>query len=187
MIVNLNLEVLAEKDLSPNEYTILYCIYNGKNPKDVLCCIPDETYALISMSGFLRENPNSTSSFPYSLTGDGLKLFESDNNDFMTFVESYRNLFPKGIKSGNGTPIRGDKHGVAKKMEWFLRTYSEYSKSTILAATKLYVEQMQRRGYTFMVQADYLISKDGMSKLAAMCEDFNIKTAHIIASGEKRL
>lgn len=186
MNLNLDLEAISEHDLSPNEYCILACIYHGKNPKDILCCIPDETYLTIASSSYLRENPNSETTFPYSLTGDGLALFEK-HNSFLLFIEEYRTLFPKGIVSGNGTPIRGDKQGVAKKMEWFLRMYPEYSKTTILAATKLYVEQMQRKGYTYMVQADYLINKDGLSKLAAMCEDFDSKTAHMIRSGEKRI
>jgi len=186
MTINLNLELLAEKSLSPNEFCILYCVYNKKNPKDELCCVPDETYFTITKSAFLRENPNSTSTFPYSLTGEGLNLFESSDS-FMDFVESYRNLFPKGVKSGNGTPIKGDKQGVAKKMEWFIRTYPEYSKTTILNAAKLYVEQAQRRGYTYMVQADYLINKDGLSKLAAMCEDFDNKTAQVLRTGERRI
>jgi hypothetical protein len=186
-MININLEILMDKNLSPNEYCILYCIYNNKNPKDELCYIPDELYNSLPDSGYLRENPDSTSNYPYSLTGEGLKLFETDDDSFISFVETYRNLFPKGIKSGNGTPIKGDKQGVAKKMEWFIRTYPEYSFTTIIAATKLYVEQMQRKGYAYMVQADYLINKDGLSKLAAMCEDFNVKTAHIIGSGERRL
>ena len=55
------------------------------------------------------------------------------------------------------------------------------------AATKLYVDQMQRKGYAYMTQADYFIKKDDGSKLAAMCEDFNVKTSHILSVGEKRL
>lgn len=186
MNINIDLELLEDKDLSPNEYVILYCIYQNKNPKDLLCCIPDETYFVLSHSGYLRENPYSESNYPYSLTGDGLALFERTDS-FTTFAEEYRNLFPKGVKSGNGTPIRGDKQGVIKKMEWFLRTYPEFSKTTILNAAKLYIEQMRQKGFVYMTQADYLIQKDNGSKLAALCEEFDNKTAHIVKSGERRL
>ena len=187
MMINLNLETLKTQEMNPDFYCILYCIYSGKDPKVTLYGVPAETYQAVQASKYVRENPDSTFPFPYSLTGDGLNLFEK-TDDFITFVEQYRNLFPKGVKSGNGTPIRGDKQGVAKKMEWFLRTYPEYSKTTILAATKLYVEQMQRRtNYNYMVQADYLISKDGLSKLAAMCDDYDQKISHIVKSGEVRL
>ena len=185
MNISIDTEKLADLHLSPDEYCVLLCIKQGKNPKDVLCCITDTTYLQLANSSYLREDPFSESSYPYNLTGDGLKLFE-EVSDFMTFVEEYRALFPKGVKSGNGTPIKGDKQGVAKKMEWFSRTYPEFSKSTILAATKLYVEQMARKGYVYMTQADYFIQKDNSSKLAGMCEDFDAKTATMITSGERR-
>lgn len=185
MNINIDSESLAEKNLSPSEYCVLACIKNGKNPKDVFCCITDETYFILASSAYLREDPFDESTYPYKLTGEGLKLFE-DPNDFNAFVEEYRNLFPKGLKSGNGTPIRGDKQGVIKKMEWFLRTYPEYSKSTILAATKLFIQQMERRGYVYMTQADYFIQKENGSKLAAMCEEFDSKTANMVTTGERR-
>lgn len=185
MNITIDSESLIEKNLSPSEYCVLACIKNGKNPKDVFCCITDETYLILACSSYLREDPFDESTYPYKLTGEGLKLFE-DPNDFNAFVEEYRNLFPKGLKSGNGTPIRGDKQGVIKKMEWFLRTYPEYSKSTILAATKLFIQQMERRGYVYMTQADYFIQKENGSKLAAMCEEFDAKTANIITTGERR-
>jgi hypothetical protein len=72
-------------------------------------------------------------------------------------------------------------------MEWFLRMYPEYSKTTILNATKLYIDQMRQKGFVYMTQADYLIQKDNGSKLAALCEEFDNKTAHIVRSGEKRV
>jgi hypothetical protein len=185
MTITIDSESLAEKDLSPNEYCILACIKNGKNPKDVFCCIADSVYINLAGTAYLREDPFDESTYPYKLTGEGLKLFE-EPNDFNAFVEEYRNLFPKGVKSGNGTPIKGDKQGVIKKMEWFLRTYPEYSKSTILAATKIYIQQMERRGYVYMTQADYFIQKENGSKLAAMCEDFDAKTANMVTTGERR-
>ena len=185
MNINIDSESLAEKDLSPNEYCILACIKNGKNPKDVFCCITDSVYINLADTAYLREDPFDESTYPYKLTGEGLKLFE-DPSDFNAFVEEYRNLFPKGLKSGNGTPIRGDRQGVIKKMEWFLRTYPEYSKSTILAATKLFIQQMERRAYVYMTQADYFIQKENGSKLAAMCEEFDAKTATMVTTGERR-
>lgn len=185
MIVAVNLDKLALLDISPDEYVIMACVKAGKNPKEILCCVPDETYFKLAGSVYFREDPFSESNYPYNLTGEGLALFE-DPNDFNAFVEEYRNIFPKGIKSGNGTPIRGDRQGIIKKMEWFLRNYPEFSKITILAATKLYVEQMARKGYAYMTQADYFIQKDNGSKLAAMCEDFDTKTANMISSGERR-
>jgi hypothetical protein len=186
MTISIDLESLSNMELTPNEYAILYCLYQSKDPKNLLYNIPDSDYYQIAGSGYVRENPHSDFSFPYSLTGDGLGLFERTDS-FSSFAEEYRNLFPKGVKSGNGTPIRGDKQGVIKKMEWFLRMYPEYSKTTILNATKLYIDQMRQKGFVYMTQADYLIQKDNGSKLAALCEEFDNKTAHIVRSGEKRV
>ena len=186
MTINIDLESIANMELTPNEYAILYCLYQSKNPKEILYNIPDSDYYQIVVSSYVRENPYSESNFPYSLTGDGLALFERTDS-FSSFAEEYRNLFPKGVKSGNGTPIRGDKQGVIKKMEWFLRMYPEFSKTTILNATKLYIDQMRQKGFVYMTQADYLIQKDNGSKLAALCEEFDNKTAHIVRSGERRV
>jgi hypothetical protein len=185
MKISIDTDTLLDLGISPNRYVILAYIHAEKDLTDLGDWI-DEEIKHLAMTKYVREIPDSDKFYPYALTGDGLSLFE-ENTDFMSFVEQYRNVFPKGVKSGNGTPIRGDKQGIAKKMEWFLRTYPEYSKTVILAATKIYVDQMARKGYAYMTQADYFIKKDDGSKLAAMCEDFNIKTAHIISSGEKRL
>lgn len=185
MMIHIDTEEIVKLRLSPNSYTILAYLHAGKALSELGNWVEEELKTL-AMTKYVREIPDSELPYPYTLTGDGLLLFEK-HDDFNTFIDQYRNLFPKGVKSGNGTPIRGDRQGIAKKMEWFLRMYPEYSKTTILEATKLYVNQMQRKGYAYMTQADYFIKKDDGSKLAAMCEDFNVKTAHMLSVGEKRL
>jgi hypothetical protein len=37
-----------------------------------------------------------------------------------------------------------------------------------------------------MTQADYFIQKENGSKLAAMCEEFDAKTANMVTTGERR-
>jgi hypothetical protein len=185
MKVHIDTEEIFKLGMSPNSYVILAYLHSGKPLIELGHWIKEEIKTL-AMTKYLREIPDSDLPYPYTLTGDGLALFEV-HDDFNTFIDQYRNLFPKGVKSGNGTPIRGDRQGIVKKMEWFLRMYPEYSKTTIIAATKLYVDQMQRKGYAYMTQADYFIKKDDGSKLAAMCEDFNVKTSHMLSVGEKRL
>lgn len=183
MNINIDLEKLQGMDLSPNCYCILHCIKNGQDPAEFMD-LPESEYHSLVERKLLREDPDKERK--YNLTGSGLALFEKPD-DFMQFVDQYRALFPKGVKSGNGTPIRGDKNGIIKKLTWFLMTYPEFSKRTILEATKLYVEQMRRNGYAYMTQADYFIQKAGGSKLASLCEDFDNKTAHILSTGEKRV
>ena len=183
MNINIDLERLKKEQLTPDEYCILHCTYKGVDYREYFNTVED-TCAYLAEKGYMRENPEIEGM--YNLTGTGLALFEKPD-DFIQFVEQYRNLFPKGVKSGNGTPIRGDKNGVIKKLTWFLMTYPEFSKRTILEATKLYVDQMKRNGYAYMTQADYLIQKSNGSKLAALCEDFDNKTSHILSTGEKRI
>tara|TARA_R110000868_G_scaffold28617_4_gene107106 strand:+ start:7693 stop:8250 length:558 start_codon:yes stop_codon:yes gene_type:complete len=185
MKISIDTDEIFKLRMSPNDYIILAYLHAGKPLEELGNWVVEEIKSL-AMTKYIREIPDSELTYPYALTGDGLLLFE-ETSDFNTFVGNYRDLFPKGVKSGNGTPIRGDLQGIAKKMEWFLRMYPEYSRTTILAATKLYVDQMQRKGYAYMTQADYFIKKDDGSKLAAMCEDFNVKTSHILSVGEKRL
>lgn len=183
MNVNIDFEELKRVMLTPDEYCILHCIRKDVDPEEYFM-IDKSVYESLVKKRMVREDPNIEGK--YNLTGTGLALFEKPD-DFVQFVEEYRNLFPKGVKSGNGTPIRGDKNGVIKKMTWFLMTYPEFSKRTILEATKLYVDQMKRNGYAYMTQADYLIQKSNGSKLAALCEDFDNKTSHILSTGEKRI
>jgi len=182
MNVNVDLERLKKEGLTPDEYCILHCIYKRADPMEYIS--NKEAYNSLVEEKYIRENPDIEG--VYSLTGTGLSLFEKPD-DFMQFVDEYRALFPKGVKSGNGTPIRGDKNGIVKKLTWFLMTYPEFSKRTILEATKLYVEQMRRNGYAYMTQADYFIQKAGGSKLASLCEDFDNKTSNILSTGEKRI
>ena len=183
MNVNIDFTKLQHYELTPNQYCILYCIKTNNNPTEYNF-FSQEDYNSLVENKLIRQDPDDE--FKYNLTGTGLAIFEKPD-DFVEFVEQYRNLFPKGVKSGNGTPIRGDKNGVIKKMTWFLMTYPEFSKRTILEATKLYVEQMRRNGFVYMTQADYLIQKSTGSKLAALCEDFDNKTSHVLSTGEKRI
>ena len=178
----INTSQLWEKNLTPSQYIFMLCIKDNNN--NVLIH-SDDLKALVE-----REYVSKTGT-GWILRVKGLDLINSFNsknikeNELEEFVEEYRDIFPKGIKSGNGTPIRGDKQGCYKKMEWFLKTYPEYSKQIILKSTEKYIKDLQSKGYAYVTQADYLIQKDGGSKLAALCEEYNIKNS--INMGEKRL
>lgn len=88
------------------------------------------------------------------------------------FIESYINLFPKGVRTG-GKLVRSDKKGTEKKMKSFLKDY-KYSQEDILKATELYVSKFKTKGdYTGMCSAVYLINKqDRGSVLAEECENY---------------
>jgi hypothetical protein len=185
MELKLNFEKLQEEQLTIKQFIYLFLLYKGKTMeeyKDLIDDISDWDMRYLIQQEYIKVDG-------VTIKAKTLDLFEDKHDDFSFFVETYRNLFPKGVKSGNGTPIRGDKHGVAKKMEWFLRTYPEYSKNIILEATTQYVKEMSRKmpAYAYMSQADYFIQKDNLSKLAAYCEEYTNKVLPHIASGEQRL
>jgi hypothetical protein len=192
MNITLDIELLKLNSLKPSYYIILYHLKNGyKNLHSQLeNVIHLEDFNYLALTDYVRLVPDEEGKveYPYALTGKGLALFEEPKqNAFIEFIDLYRALFPKGVKSGNGTPIRGDKTGIIKKMTWFLQTYPEFSKATILEATKIYIEQMRRKGFTYITQADYLIEKNKSSKLAALCEEYDAKNPDMITSGEVRL
>lgn len=184
MEITINFEKLLDEQLTINQYIYLFLLYKNQPTYryiDIITELSERELSYLVKNEYIKEDE--------TIRSKTLELFETKLDDFTYFVETYRNLFPKGVKSGNGVPIRGDKHGVAKKMEWFLRTYPEYSKTIILEATARYVIEMSRKipAYAYMTQADYFIQKDGLSKLAAYCEEYVNKVLPTIATGEKRL
>lgn len=92
--------------------------------------------------------------------------------DISELVEEYRNIFPKGNNS-QGYPYKGDKMGCTAKLKRFKKTYPEYSNDTILSATKRYVNEKRKDGFAYMKLAHYFIEKNGVSDLAALCEQIN--------------
>ena len=86
------------------------------------------------------------------------------------WITEWRELFPKGIKSG-GRPVRGDKQGVIKKMKTFMKANPKITKQQIMDATRQYVFESSLKSYSYIICADYFISKNGSSMLGAMAED----------------
>jgi hypothetical protein len=87
-------------------------------------------------------------------------------------VDRYRDLFPRGVKSG-GYYVSGDKKSCQMKLKRFLKKYN-FSEQEILSATSNYVERMAEQGYQYMQLAHFFIEKNGVSNLAAECEQLKI-------------
>jgi hypothetical protein len=84
-------------------------------------------------------------------------------------VDKYRDLFPKGVKSG-GYRVKGSKQGCLKKMEKFVKEHPEYSFDLILEATQQYIERKRAEGWRYMNLSHFFIEKNGVSQLEAECE-----------------
>jgi len=94
---------------------------------------------------------------------------KEDEGEFQSFVDEWFEIFPQGIKSGNFY-IRTDKKTCFKKLGKFMTNYPEYSKATIIEATKRYVNSCRGQGYRYMKLAPYFIYKDDMSMLEGYCQ-----------------
>jgi len=100
------------------------------------------------------------------------KIIELENNIFnneLSWFDKWYELFPKGVKSGSKL-VRSDYKTCKAKMEKFVKT-NAFSASTILKATKDYVDEFSNNGYKYMKCATYFINKhDQGSELAARCQ-----------------
>lgn len=162
-LVDINLEQVKELNLTPTLYAYLHCLH-----KDI--------------------------EFPWNLSDNQLKDLEKDDwlkigtdgihlrqkskdlfhgttqwNKVEEWINEYREIFPKGVKSG-GRPVRGDKQGCIKKLTTYLKKNKKVTKEEVFDAAKSYVFEMKRKNYAFMVCADYFISKDGVSLLSSIIE-----------------
>jgi len=105
-----------------------------------------------------------------------VKLFlvrnkSSVKKEVATWIQEYRNLFPKGLNS-LGYPYKGDKNGCIDKMATFILNNPEYTKDLILKVTNFYIDEKKKDNFDYMKQAHYFIEKDRVSSLAAYCEQF---------------
>jgi hypothetical protein len=104
------------------------------------------------------------------------ELFKPEKN-IDKFVDDYRRIFPAGNNSAN-YPFRGDKQSCTRKMRKFLKDNPSFSYELILNATREYVNYHFFQGYKFMQTAAYLIEKNGVSNLSALCESFKNRTSN---------
>ncbi len=92
--------------------------------------------------------------------------------DIDDWFDEWYDLWPKGIKSG-GYYIRSGKLGTKTRMKSFIQKYPEYTKDQIIKATKSYMMEQTIQGFTHTKLAHYFIEKEGVSTLAAECENLD--------------
>jgi len=70
----------------------------------------------------------------------------------------------------NGNKVRTDAKYCVNKMQKFVAENPQYTKQTIFAATKLYLQEQESKGWEYTQQAHFFIEKRGFpSKLEAYC------------------
>lgn len=170
MEVDINL--LVESNLTPDEYVFLYFLAKGQIYSVNL--ITD--YDKMEQEGFIKQGER------IHIRKRGIDLINNEKpvrkteiksvDTSVEWINEWRELFPKGIKTA-GYAIRGTRGGCIKKMKKFIREHKEVTKEQIFKATKLYVEEKRRVRYAYMRIADYFIEKDGGSLLESYIEQLD--------------
>lgn len=191
MTITIDLEVLKEYGITPNEYVYLVYLIKGK-PCDIKL---ELTYERLTAMGLIKFG--STHNPVPKLTQKSILLLKNIDNDIKKdfnekdeipvedWIDEYRNLFPKGVRSG-GYLVKGSKQGCINKMKRFLSSNPNFNRDIILVVTKDYVNRKKKDGYRLMKMADYFIEKQGVSMLFAECEEklSELKSTNIDKSQE---
>jgi len=163
-------------------------IYDGDNTKKKILV---EDYQALQVHGFLKKN-GPKDKYLYSITELGvqaisglLDIFEEVPDQEETsekktdkanwkLAKDYLELWPK-IKLPSGVYARASIVDIEKRLRAFLKAYSGPMKKTydieitdelILKATKFYIDTYAKKGYMYMANSLYFISKEGRSLLS---------------------
>lgn len=155
-------ETLIKNNITPNQLYFLHCKKNNLVPKLISSnielarlsgdWIDDNTgnltgkslFLLKEIDGFFKTSKKKTST---DLLGQ----------DFDKMIAEYSEIFPK-LKLPSGKYARADKKNLENAFRWFFEHHN-YNWSTIIAATKLYVDTYERQGFKYMRTSQYFIRK----------------------------
>lgn len=164
---------LTESSISPNEYYVLCCIKDSVKP--VLLTLSLELRLL--MDGEWITETEELTPKALDLITELEVLFTTPRKKtskklmgqgFKDQIVLYRGIFPEG-KLPTGKSARCSPGNLEIAFEWFFKQY-KYSWDTILTATKMYVDDYQKKNYKFMRTSQYFIRKDNHSDLADLCD-----------------
>ena len=162
MDITINLTKLEKLELTPTLFTYLATLYYKEPYKLTDDSEKEVMEHILQERGYLKILPDNEILLRESCN----KLFD----DVTKWIDEWREIFTKGIKSGN-RPVKGDKAGVLKKMKTFLKENPTINKEQIFEATRQYVFELSLKSYQFMLCADYFINKNNSSVLGAMIEE----------------
>jgi hypothetical protein len=173
---------------------ILFCLY--EHQIDLLDKFDDSNrakrvillYKELEVRGLIQEAENAQEgSSLYELTKEGIDLVDSikaefkeskeeiakeelDPESFERWIRDWVNLFPRGVRTF-GKLVRSDKETCKKKMKAFMLEYN-YSRETIMEATKKYIEVKREQGWNGMRCAVYFIWKQdpGQSRVSDLAD-----------------
>ena len=109
---------------------------------------------------------------------------KATTNNIVDWIDEYRSLFPKGVKTG-GYPVRGDRNACIKKMQIFMKNNPEYDKDIILEATQKYINRKELEGYKYIQISHYFIYKNNVSNLSSECSALEEETEDDVTFSEE--
>jgi hypothetical protein len=164
--------LIREKQLSPNQFYLLCCI--RENEASQFINVHQELRSLL-VDNWITEDEDK---LKYTLTPEAMtfvnqieSLFKitkkKTNNqimgqDYTSKVAEFLDIFPK-MKLPSGKFARSDKKNIEIALRWFIQTYA-YEWSTILTATKMYVDEYERVNFKYMQTSQYFIRKQNPDK-----------------------
>lgn len=148
--------MLKETNLTPNQLYLIWCL--GSSTKPVNINVHTEI-RILKNEGFCDDSGK--------LTPTGLSMFELVPKSKGSIKPSvsltdeligkYLDIFPKR-KLPSGKQARADKRNIKVNLEWFFKNY-KYDWETVIKATKVYVDEYERKNFLYMKTSQYFISK----------------------------
>ena len=109
-----------------------------------------------------------------TLRDAALSLFIEE--DIEQLIDSFMDLFPKGIKNLAGHYVRSNRNDVAKKLKLVIKKY-KLSSDIILKVTKNYTDHWRDRDFKYCKSSNYYVLKDNISLLADDCLNYKEEEA----------
>jgi len=182
--MELDLSILEEHQLSPDEFVFLFLLvypkaqfptfgvidYKRLELKGMIKIGPDDTYYVRQLAIDIVGSP--APKIVQEPVKKSLPVVSKEVDKVPEWIADWRALFPMGVKTG-GYSVRGTRSGCTKKMKKFMRNNPDVTKEQVFAATKKYIADKQMVQFAYMKLADYFIEKEGASLLEEYVE--NIK------------
>lgn len=188
---------LIEKELTPNNFYVLYCIKNNTKPNNFVSSSLAVTK--LKQEGWLDENLQLTSKsiiFTTEIDGYFKKAKKKTTKDllgdnFTNNIKIYVEIFPNR-KLSSGKYARVNPKNLENSFRWFFENY-DYDWDMIFKATKKYIYDYSLKNYEYMRTSQYFIRKQNTDKtydseLADYCNMIdNVLDDEVVFIKERRL
>jgi hypothetical protein len=90
-------------------------------------------------------------------------------DDFEILLNTYSELWPKGVKSG-GRLIRKTPASLKTKMQAFVNKRKDLPFEAIIQGTAAYLKEKKKEGWAYTISSDYFILKNSASELESWAD-----------------